>query len=74
MRLIGGALLQAIFVSTLYLSWVPGLRVTTSPALLLIIGALGTALLTAAYGFLWVIVRRITQDQKALLLTSGVFA
>ena len=72
--LIGGALLQAIFVSTLYLSWVPGLRVTTSPFLLLIIGVLGTVLMIAAYGFLWVLVRRITQGQKALVLTSGVFA
>lgn len=71
--LIGGALLQAIFVSTLLLSSLAGVRVVTSPSLLTAIGALGTILMAAAYGFLWVIVRHITRSQKALILTNGVF-
>lgn len=72
--LIGGALLQTIFVSTLFLSTVPGITVSRSPSLFAVIGALGTICMAAAYGFLWLIVRRITNGQQALVLTSGVFA
>ncbi len=72
--LIGGALLQAIYVATTYLYSFSVIKIIASSFLLTIIGGLGTVLMAAAYGFLWMIVRRITQSQEALVLTSGVFA
>ena len=72
--LIGGALLQAIFVATTYLYSFSVIKTITSPFLLTIIGGLGTILMAAAYGFLWVVVRRITRNQQILILTSDVFA
>lgn len=68
--LIGGAVLEALFVVSAFLASVPGARVLSSPFVASIIGALGTALLLISSGFLLAIVRRITRRQQALFETA----
>ena len=70
--LIGGVVLQAIFVDNAHIVVVPFAPVVRSPPLLAIIGALGTVLLLASFGFLFGIVRRITLSQQMLVMASGV--
>ncbi|WP_298167587.1 DUF4328 domain-containing protein [Novosphingobium sp.] len=71
--LLGGALFQAVFLMTLSLDSLPGVRVITSPFLIMIIGGLGMMLLLVSAVMLFQVVRQITRSQKALVRTSGVF-
>lgn len=71
--LLGGALFEAVFVVTLSLDSLPGVRVITSPFLVMIIGGLGMALLLLSSWMLFQVVRQITRSQRGLVKTSGVF-
>lgn len=70
--LIGGALLQVLFYTAVAIPLTPELRSIAAPLPVAIIGALGTLLMIAAYGLLWVIVRRITRSQQVLVLSVTV--
>lgn len=71
--LLGGALFQVVFIVTLSLDSLPGVRVITSPFLIMVIGALGMVLLLASSVMLFQVVRTITRSQRGLVRTSGVF-
>lgn len=71
--LLGGALFQTVFLVTLSLDSLPGVRVITSPFLVMIIGGLGMVLLLVSSVMLFQVVRQITHSQKGLVKTSGVF-
>lgn len=71
--LIGGALLQSIFVATMLVASIPGVRVLTSQILIFIISALGVSLLIVSAILLFIIVQRITRNQQSLVRTTGVF-